>query len=115
MNNTNVTEKAMAFAARIINLHKFLVEKNNERVISPHIIKCGTVIGAHLSAAFAAQAQNVKNDQLTRALTETATTEYWLKLLQHTGNIGIDTTRSLLADCNEIKRLIVEDINAENI
>lgn len=113
--NSIPVDKAVSFAARIINLHKFLVEKNNERVISAQIIKCGTVIGAYLNAAASAQAKEIRNDQLSRSLVEASAAEYWIRLLQHTGNLGIDLARSLLDDCGEIKRLIVENINAENI
>ena len=106
-------DKAVAFAARIINLHKFLVEKNNERVISAQIIKCGTVVGAYLSSAASAQAKDMRTEQLSRALSEASAAEYWLRLLQHTGNIGIDLARSLLDDCAELKKLIIQNLNSD--
>lgn len=110
---TNAIDKSVAFAARIINLHKFLVEKNNEQIISRQIIKCGTYIGVYLNAAAAAQTADDRTAQLKSALNENAAADYWIRLLQQTGNIGIDLARSLRDDCGEIKRLIVQELNAD--
>ena len=44
-------------------------------------------------------------------LKETAETEYWLKLLIMSEYITEDMGKSLLADCMEIKRMLVASIN----
>jgi four helix bundle protein len=45
------------------------------------------------------------------ALKEAAETEYWLKLLLSSEYITADMGTSLLADCLEIKRMLVASIN----
>ena len=44
------------------------------------------------------------------ALKETAETEYWIKVLVMSGYIDEKIANSLLADCLEIKRLLVSTV-----
>ena len=45
------------------------------------------------------------------ALKETAETEYWIKLLHLSGYIDDKMFDSLLADCLELKRILVASLN----
>lgn len=45
------------------------------------------------------------------ALKETAETEYWLKLLSKAEYVNKEKIDSLLADCVEIKRILIASIN----
>ena len=48
---------------------------------------------------------------LIRTKKEAAETEYWLKLLISSDYITADMGKSLLADCLEIKRMLIASIN----
>ena len=44
-------DKSEAFALRIVNLYKYLVNEHNEYVMSKQILRSGTSIGANLAEA----------------------------------------------------------------
>ena len=46
MKNNVVKEKSFAFAIRIVNLYKFLVNEKKEFVLSKQLLRSGTSIGA---------------------------------------------------------------------
>jgi len=45
--NNILQEKSYAFAIRIVNAYKYLVEKKKEFVLSKQLLRCGTSIGAN--------------------------------------------------------------------
>ncbi len=52
MNDENpIVEKSFAFAVRIVNLYKYLVEEKREYTLSKQILKSGTSIGANAKEA----------------------------------------------------------------
>ena len=94
----------MAFAIRIVNLYKYLAEKN-EFVMSKQILRSGTSIGANIAEA---QYARSKADFITKmhiSLKEASETRYWLKLLYSTSYINSSQT-SIIDDCDELIKLL---------
>ncbi len=111
MKENILIDKSIDFAARIIKLCKFLEDTKKEHIISKQIIRSGTSVGANINEA---QYGNSKADFVAKlhiALKETAETEYWLRLLFKSDYIDNKMFDSLLADCLELKKLLISSIN----
>jgi four helix bundle protein len=46
MKNNPLKEKSFSFAVRIVNLHKYLASEKKEFVLSKHLLRSGTAVGA---------------------------------------------------------------------
>ena len=104
-------DKSIDFGARIVKLHRYLVQTKHEAVLSKQILRSGTSIGANVNEA---QYGNSKADFIAKlhiALKETAETEYWLNLLKKSEYLDEDMAASVLNDCLEIKRMLISSIN----
>lgn len=104
-------DKSIDFGARIIKLHRYLVQTKHEAVLSKQILRSGTSIGANVNEA---QYGNSKADFIAKlhiALKETAETEYWLNLLKKSDYLDENMAASVLNDCLEIKRILISSIN----
>ncbi len=104
-------DKSIDFGARIVKLHRYLVQTKHETVLSKQILRSGTSIGANVNEA---QYGNSKADFIAKlhiALKETAETEYWLNLLKKSDYLDEDMAASVLNDCLEIKRMLISSIN----
>lgn len=111
MKENALIDKSIAFAARIVKLHRYLIKDKKETVISKQIVRSGTSIGANINEANYGQSKADFISKLHIALKETAETEYWLKLLIMSEYVTADMGNSLLIDCLEIKRILIASIN----
>ena len=111
MKDNILIDKSIDFGARIVKLHRYLVETKYETVISKQILRSGTSIGANINEA---QYGNSKADFIAKlhiALKETAETEYWLHVLEKSDCFDANLASSVLNDCLEIKRILIASIN----
>ena len=105
-----ILEKAEAFALRIVKLYKYLVEKG-ERVMSKQVLRSGTSIGANITEGHYEASRADFINKYAIAEKEAAETRYWLHLLIKSGYLCDDeTSRSLVADCTELIRLLAASI-----
>ena len=111
MKENLLTDKSIAFAARIVKLHQYLSKNKKETVISKQIVRSGTSIGANINEANYGQSKADFISKMHIALKETAETEYWLKLLMMSEYITEDMGKSVLKDCLELKRILIASIN----
>ena len=109
--NNILLEKALLFAARIVKLHKYLVSKKQENIISNQIIRSATSIGANANEAIYGISKADFISKLHISLKETAETEYWINLLYLSDYITEQEKNSLVNDCLEIKKILVSTIN----
>ena len=111
MKENILISKSIDFGARIVKLHRYLVESRHESVLSKQILRSGTSIGANINEA---QYGNSRADFIAKlhiALKETAETEYWLHILEKSEYLDTSMSSSLLNDCLEIKRILMTSIN----
>ena len=111
MKENILIEKSIDFGARIVKLHRYLVETKRETVLSKQILRSGTSIGANINEA---QYGNSKADFIAKlhiALKETAETEYWLHILEKSEYLDKNTATSVMKDCLELKRILISSIN----
>lgn len=109
--DSNLLDKSLKFAARIVKLHKHLVKEKKETIISKQIVRSGTSIGANANEAIYGVSKADFIAKLQISLKETAETEYWLRLLILSEYITKQEGDSLLNDCLEIKRILVSTLN----
>ena len=76
--------KSYAFALRIVNLYKYLVNEKHEYVLSKQILRSGTAIGANIEEAIGGQSNKDFISKLSVAYKEARETRYWINLLRDT-------------------------------
>ncbi|MBR6872989.1 MAG: four helix bundle protein [Ruminococcus sp.] len=108
--NNPLLEKSLKFAARIVKLNQYLIKEKHETVISKQIVRSGTSIGANANEAVYGVSNADFISKLQISLKETAETEYWLRLLIMTEYIEKEHGESMLADCIEIKKILIASL-----
>ena len=106
MNNA-IQEKSFHFAVRIVNLCKYLQSDHKEYLLSKQLMRSGTSIGANVSESQQAQSRPDFVNKLNIALKEAYETNYWLRLLHETKYLTDDAFLSIVADCQELERLLI--------
>lgn len=96
----------MAFAVRIVNLYKYLIQKRSENVMSKQLLRSGTSIGANVRESVYAQSRADFNSKMYIALKEASETAYWLELLERTDYLTETQSKSMLDDCNELIKIL---------
>jgi len=104
--NNVIQEKSFAFAIRIVNAYKYLISEKKEFVLSKQLLRCGTSIGANVEEAIGGQSKADFISKLSIAYKEARETLYWLKLLFATEFLRKEMADSLIADAEEICRII---------
>ena len=105
MKGNVVVEKSKKFALRIINLYKYLCDKN-EYILSKQILRSGTSIGANIREATFGQTKADFYFKMNIARKEANETEYWLELLYEGKYIKKNDFESIYGDCKEIIKLL---------
>ncbi len=101
-----IQEKSFAFAVRIVKLAQFLRKERAELVLSRQILRSGTSVGANVEEAQAAQTHKDFSAKMAIASKEARETRYWSRLLKETEQLEAGHADSLLADCEELIRLL---------
>lgn len=104
--NNIIQEKSFAFAIRIINAYKFLINEKKEFVLSKQMLRSGTSIGANVEEAIGGQSKADFLSKISIAYKEARETLYWIKLLKETEYLTTEMADSLLIDVEEICRII---------
>ena len=106
MNNA-IQEKSFRFAVRIVNLCRYLQTEKKEYILTKQLLRSGTSIGANVAESQQAQSRPDFVNKLNIALKEASETEYWLRLLYETDYLNNKYFTSIIADCDEVKSLLV--------
>jgi four helix bundle protein len=101
-----IQQKSYAFALRIVNLYRWLCEERKEYVLAKQLLRSGTSIGANVEEAIAGQSNKDFHSKLSIAYKESRETRYWLHLLHDAGLIDDNTYQSIIADCEELIRIL---------
>lgn len=101
-----VKYKSKRFAVRIVNLYKHLCENKQEYVLSKQILRSGTSIGANVAESECAISNKDFLSKIYIALKECNETAYWLDLLFETGYMEDNEYQSIIADCEEIRKML---------
>lgn len=104
---TILEDKCMNFSIRIVGLCRFLNEEKHEYRIADQMFRSGTSIGANFAEAQCAVSRNDFISKLHISLKESNETLYWLQLLYRTRFITEKQFKSVYADCEELKRILM--------
>ncbi len=106
MMESSAKEKSEAFAIRIVNLYKYLVDTYKDYTIAKQVLRSGTSIGANLAEAECGISKKDFTAKVYIALKECSETRFWLKLLYETEYIDQKSYESINADCQELMRIL---------
>ena len=101
-----IKDKSYDFALRIIKLYKFLTEKKKEYVLSKQILRCGTSIGANVEESIGGVTKKEFVSKLFIAYREARETQDWIRLLTDSGYITRKEADSLIADNEELQKIL---------
>ena len=111
MKESILANKAMDFAAKIVELHKELVGQKKEREIAGQIKRSGTAIGALLCEAKFAESAADFVHKMKIALKECHEKDYWLNLLHRTNYIDDKLYEDLETQNTELRKMLIASIN----
>ena len=109
VDNNVIKQKSKAFALRIINMYKYLSQKN-EFVMSKQILRSGTSIGANVAESIRAESTADFVHKLSISRKEAEETLYWLELLYESDYIDKEVFVSIQSDCDELLRILTSII-----
>jgi len=112
MSGNIVLEKSHKFALRIVNVYKYLTEVKKEYVLSKQILYSGIHIGAHIKVAQEAESKGEFTHDMQTALKHVSRTEYWLQLLNESDFLETRYFKSIDADREELRRLIISIVKS---
>ena len=98
--------KSFLFAVRIVKLSKYLKAEKKEFILSKHLLRAGTSIGANIAEAEQAQSRADFIAKMNIALKESVETNYWLRLLQATDYLTETEFSSMHSDCRELEKML---------
>jgi len=107
MKTENVVQvKSYAFAIKVVNTCRDLMEEKREYILSKQLLRSGTAVGALIEEAIGGQTDNDFFAKLTIAYKEARETKYWIRLLTDTNYLEITVSQELLIDIEELLRII---------
>ncbi len=112
MEDNVLIKKSKAFAIRIVNLYKYLLEEKKEYVMSKQLLRCGTSIGANIHEAVVSMSKAEFVSKLNISLKESNESLYWLEILYETDYLSETQYISLREDCVEVQKLLVSIIKS---
>lgn len=106
-----ILEKSFQFGLRIIKLHLFLKERRVDKILSIQLLRSGTSIGANVEEAMGGSSRKDFIQKLRIAYREARETKYWLRLLRDSELLEARLADSLIADSEEIIRIVTAILN----
>ena len=110
MRDSILRNKSKAFALRMVKMYNYLCEEKKEYILSKQVLRSGTSIGANITEAFYAQSDADFIAKLYISRKEAAESIYWIELLQKASYLDSEVATSLLADCEELLKLLTSSI-----
>ena len=107
-----VVAKSYAFAVRCVNLYKFLCEERHDFVIGKQLMRSGTSVGANVKEAIRGVSKADFTAKMSIALKEASESEFWIEILRDTDYITNSQAESMLADCQELLKLLMSIIKS---
>jgi len=109
--------KSLAFAMRVVKLHRYLVDERKEFTLSREVLTAGTNIGKHVKEAVHSENRERFGLEMGVARRKAAETEYWLQLLFYGEYIDEREFASLDADRTELAKMLtsISRSTAQNV
>lgn len=104
--NNTVLDKSFDFAVHVVNAHKHLISRTSEYNLSRLFLTSGTRIAAHSEDAIGSVSTTEFLNSMTLAYKDARRTKFWVRLLAATGHFQPSEAESLLADVEELSKII---------
>lgn len=101
-----IKTKSYAFALRIINLYRYLIDRKKEFVLSKQILRSGTSIGANVEESVGCSSRKDFINKMHIAYREGRETLYWLNLLFDSHYLSKESFISIRRDCEELLKIL---------
>lgn len=106
MKDNILLEKSFAFAVRVANAAKYLIEERKEYTLSKLFLTSGTSIGAFAEEAVGGESRGDFYSKISLAYKESRRTKFWIRLLNAIGYFDDAQAKSLLDDNEELLKII---------
>ena len=106
MKENIILDKSYAFSIRIVKMYRYLVQNENEFVLSKQVLRSGTQIGVNVEEAIGGQSPKDFISKLAIAYKEARETHYWIRLLRDCDFLKEKLANSMLEDCDELLKII---------
>lgn len=110
MKENVIKNKSFAFAIKIINISRALIEQKKEFILSKQMLRSGTAIGALIRESEHAESCTDFIHKLAVAQKEANETEYWIELLFQSQLIDEEMYKSILKDVTELRKMLASII-----
>lgn len=115
MSKTNIlADKSFTFAIRVMKLHSYLVKNKLDFAIAGQVLRSATAVGALVTESEYASTKKDFANKLSISLKEANETRYWLRLLHKTEYISKKIYESMLADCEDLIKILTSSIKTIN-
>jgi four helix bundle protein len=101
-----VREKSYRFVTSVVRRVRFLHREKRQGVPTRQLLAAATGIGSNIEAGLSEQSRPAFSAKMAMALREAQRARYWLKLLRDAGDLSGKYAERLLADCEELIRLL---------
>jgi four helix bundle protein len=109
--SNEIYDRSYQFALDVIRLYRAL-QVQNEYVLSKHLVRAGTSIGASVAEAAAAQNRKDYMAKMTKASREARETRYWLRLLMDSKICAKIDFSGALAKVEELGKILVATVKS---
>jgi len=106
MKENIILDKSYKFAVRIIRLYIYLKKEKKEFELSKQIVRSGTSIGSNVEEAIGGLSRKDFSAKMGISYKESRETILWLRLLHDTDFINDKMFKSLVSDCEELKKIL---------
>lgn len=107
MKENNIVQiKSYEFALKIVSCYKQLSHEFREWHLARQLLRSGTSIGANVEEALGGQSRRDFIAKLSISYKEARETRFWIRLLRDSDYLNEKQAASLLADCEELLRLL---------
>jgi len=109
-----VLEKSFDFAARVVNLYKYLCNDKKEFILSKQLLRSGTSIGANINEAQTGQSKADFIAKMSMASKEARESKYWIDLLIKTEYLDMNDNhaKSIVKDMGELNKLLTSIVKS---
>jgi len=110
MEQRDLDERWLEYAARIIKLVESLPDSIVGRRIGDQLLRSGTSSGANYEEAQAAESHNDFVHKLQIALKEMRESNYWLRVLARANIVPSERLASLIDESNQLKAILSKSV-----
>jgi four helix bundle protein len=102
-----IAAKSYAFAVRCVKLYKYLCDEKHDYTIGKQLMRSGTSIGANVKETTRGISKADFTAKMSISLKEASESEFWIEVLRDTDYITEEQADSMLADCQELLKLLM--------